>query len=134
MKSLAAWTVLCIALSTAPSYSQDPDCSDTSDLNQGEMNFCAGKAYQAADAELNAVWKQVYPSLKRRDEETGFEEPTLAEAVLEAQRNWIAYRDSNCRSQGLIYRGGSIVPLIVSSCLESMTEQRIKELREFLPQ
>ncbi|MDX7780227.1 lysozyme inhibitor LprI family protein [Aeromonas hydrophila] len=45
-----------------------------------------------------------------------------------AQRAWITFRDAQCRYEAGVYEGGSIDPLVHSSCLTKLTEQRTKDL------
>ena len=126
--------ILVLFLLALISPAQALDCSDTSNMTQVEMNQCAGTSYEAADAKLNATWKKLFPRLKQMDEGLSAEEKGLADTVLQAQRNWIAFRDAHCRSEGLVYRGGSIVPLIVGSCLASLTQARTRQLEQLLPE
>lgn len=87
------------------------------------MNQCAGIAYDEADAELNRVWSELR---ERRGEGHSWD------TILEAQRLWIPFRDAHCESVAAPYEGGSIQPLIRSSCLTDVTEQRTAQLRDFL--
>ena len=55
-----------------------------------------------------------------------------ADALLKAQRSWIAFRDGHCETEGFKYRGGSIEPLIVHSCRATLTRQRTQQLNSLL--
>ena len=50
-------------------------------------------------------------------------------ALLASQRAWISYRDAQCELEGFSMRGGTAEPLMVSSCLETLTKQRTEELK-----
>ncbi len=122
------------------------NCDDP--VVQQEMNWCAAQDYAAADAELNAQWKITAAITKERD--TGMEadfgpinpesprEDAAArmaytghfQALLEAQRAWLSYRDAQCRLAGYAFFGGSAQPMIVSGCLAMLTRQRTQELRD----
>ena len=80
--------------------------------NQMEMNQCAANDYRSADKELNAY----YSKLEKTKE------------LIAAERAWIAYRDTECAYQVKAVEGGSIAPLIQSSCLADLTRQRLKQL------
>ena len=54
------------------------------------------------------------------------------EAVLAAQRGWIAYRDGQCEVTGFEAQSGSMEPMLVSGCLADLTRKRTKELKEFI--
>ncbi len=53
-------------------------------------------------------------------------------ALLAGQRGWIAYRDGHCELAGWEAHGGSMEPMLVSGCLERLTRERTKQLREFI--
>ena len=101
---------------------------------QQEMNHCAQQDFLAADAELNAQWKTYAALMKRRDHDTdGASEdgrPGYFANLLAAQRAWLRYRDAHCTSEGDLFRGGSMEPLIVSTCKARLTRQRTAELRD----
>ena len=88
-------------------------------LTQFDMNQCAGKAFRAADATMNQVYRKLVSIL---DEE---EKPQLKEA----HTAWLKYRDTNCEFVADQYKGGSIRPLIQATCLGDMTKRRTTELR-----
>ena len=81
---------------------------------QMEMNECAGIAYDKADRRLN----QVYKRLERTSE------------LVAAQRAWITFRDAECKYKASAYEGGSMQPMVYAGCLQSLTEDRIKQLEE----
>lgn len=99
---------------------------------QIEMNFCAGKEYEVADASLNAQWKLTVAALKARDADIDRSydtQPTHYETLLAAQRAWIAYRDQHCLSESFAARGGSMAPMLHSGCMTRLTEARTTELK-----
>lgn len=51
------------------------------------------------------------------------------EALVKAQRAWIGYRDAQCLSWGFQARGGSMEPMLVSSCEADLTRKRTAELK-----
>ena len=130
MRSHAAALAL-LLVATAPAAAQDDvDCNNQ--MAQQDMNFCAYKDYEAADAELNAVWNHVRKTAKDLDAELSDDLKGADKALLAAQRAWISYRDSQCELSGFEARGGSMEPMLVSGCLADLTRKRTKELREFV--
>ncbi|MEM8726225.1 MAG: lysozyme inhibitor LprI family protein [Pseudomonadota bacterium] len=103
---------------------------------QQEMNICAQHDYQAADDALNAQWKVTSAKMKARDASWGEfvpdwdTRPGYFASLLEAQRAWLSYRDAHCRVDGYTARGGSLEPLLVSTCKTALTEARTEELRQ----
>jgi uncharacterized protein YecT (DUF1311 family) len=60
------------------------------------------------------------------------QDSTGKKLLVEAQRAWIKYKETNCKSATDQYRGGSIQPLIYYSCLTELTEERTGKLKEYL--
>ena len=119
---LLALLLSCAALATTNSAQRreanDP-CRDPQ--SQAEMNMCAAKRFKAADAELNRVYNRLVSKL-------GDDAGRLAR-LKTAEVSWLKYRDDNCEYEGSAFEGGSMKPLIYSSCLERMTKARTAELR-----
>ncbi|WP_421858477.1 lysozyme inhibitor LprI family protein [Oricola sp.] len=110
---------------------QDWDCTNAGDLPQQGMNWCAAMDYQSADRALNVLWPKVRQHMKDMDADLADLGPDLVgaeDALLKAQRAWIEYRDGHCASEGFAARGGSLEPLLVSSCKAHMTKERTQEL------
>ena len=88
-------------------------------LTQFDMNQCAGKAFRAADATMNQVYRKLVSMLDEGEKAQ----------LKEAQVAWLKYRDTNCEFVADQYKGGSIRPLIQATCLKDMTKGRTTELR-----
>lgn len=89
---------------------------------QAEMNQTANKDFQLVDSELNSVYKK---TLKLLDE-------TEKQLLIKAQKDWIKFRDSHCEFEANEYEGGSIQPLIYSTCLTERTKNRIEDLKSII--
>lgn len=98
---------------------QSGPCADA--VTQTDLNLCSMKEYEAADAELNAAWRDLRDIAKRRG---------MSGSLLDAQRAWIAFRDAHCETVAARYAGGSIAPLIANRCMTELTEARSAQLRE----
>jgi len=105
------------AFSVSAQEKKPEPCPDAQ--SQFEMNQCAGKAYKAADAELNKVYQKLAAML---DEEEKAQLKTVETA-------WLKYRDANCEFVGDQFKGGSIRPMIYAFCLADMTRNRTAELK-----
>ncbi len=90
---------------------------------QLEMNIKAYEDYKVADAKMSAIYKKVLKT---------FTNTADKKLLLEAQRAWIKYKETNCKLVANAYEGGSIKPLMYAACLTSLTEARIKELQDLL--
>lgn len=110
------------------------ECQDESNLG---MRQCSLAEYKLADKELNTVYAKVLKSLKEsygpeEIKNAGGQDPV--EDMKDAQRKWVVFRDANCKSLGTQMFGGSGQETIVAGCLSSMTKDRVKELKTFLPE
>ena len=106
-----------LAAAPAQKRAQSDNCDDPQ--SQSEMNICADKKFKAADAALNRVYSQLASKLD-----------AAARAKLKAAEvSWLKYRDDNCDYEAAQFEGGSMQPLIYSSCLGRMTKARTDELR-----
>lgn len=95
---------------------------------QQEMNYCAWQDFEAADRALNVAWGLVKAEIAARDADMPTDMQGWPEALLEAQRAWISYRDAHCASEGFQFRGGTMEPLIVATCRTRATQLRTQEL------
>ena len=124
MLRFALLALTCLATTA---LAQDIDCATTS--VQMEMNFCAERDWQAADAELNRIYKAVMADMKAMDQSLPPDLQGAAQTLRDAQRAWITFRDTNCRLAGYPMRGGSAEPLLIYGCLRQMTQDRSAELQ-----
>jgi uncharacterized protein YecT (DUF1311 family) len=111
----------------------DVDCDQAT--TQMAMNICSGREYEAADRELNAIYKKAMARQREIDVDAAAMSPAHVGAVAalrKAQRAWIDYRDGHCEAFGFAGLGGSIRPLLVSNCLKLLTTNRTKELRDLI--
>jgi uncharacterized protein YecT (DUF1311 family) len=86
---------------------------------QLEMNQAANAKYKKADAELNKVYKQLISILTQSEKLL----------LIQAEKDWVKFRDSSCNFESSQYEGGSIKPLVYSTCLEELTRKRILEIK-----
>ncbi|WP_420408490.1 lysozyme inhibitor LprI family protein [Hoeflea sp.] len=113
----------------------EPDCDNP--MDQFSMTYCAGKDYEAADATLNELWPEVMALARENDEyvadlarDRGV--PTTVEALRDAQRAWIKFRDAQCSYEGYEVFGGTMQPMVGSLCLARLTEERNTFFRSVL--
>lgn len=122
-----AAVVLLLSVLPVTSLAQETDCAAAQ--TQAEMNACAYQDWEAADAVLNALWPQARAVTKAQDADLPEELKGADQALLDAQRAWIAFRDAQCASEGFAMRGGSAEPLLIYGCMASLTEDRVEDLR-----
>jgi len=135
MRVVVAIVLLFAACGVAGAEERGPNCKDPQ--SNLEMKMCAGQALTQAEGELKIAWERAlkaaeaqYDSVRR---ETGFEKmPNMPEALRKAEAAWEAFRDVNCDYQNLVYYGGSMASLAVTSCRLDMTKARVKELKDLV--
>lgn len=116
----------------APVFREPPACWDGS---QHEMNVCAWKEYQQADAAMNAQWVKAAALMKRLDANSRPPNEIIGnsshyEALLNGQRAWLAYRDAHCPIFGA--SGGSMKPMLISLCRRDQTRARTEQLKSVM--
>ena len=123
--------LLALLLPAAPaSAQQDPDIDCDNATVQMELTYCAEKDWQAADAKLNTAYSAAMKSMRAMDADLPADLKGAAEALKEAQRAWIPYRDKACAAAGFLARGGSMEPMLIYSCLAQLTADRTQELEQ----
>jgi uncharacterized protein YecT (DUF1311 family) len=104
-----------------PAYA-DQNCGDLTD--QTAMNVCAQKAFEKSDGELNKLYKQIQTRLK--------DDADTTKLLVIAQRAWIAFRDGECSFSSSMVAQGTVYPFVQNSCLDGLTQNRIKDLNGYL--
>ena len=92
-----------------------------------DMSVCLSKIYEKSDAELTVAYQA---ALKELGKWAGnFTAKRQIKNLRTAERNWIAYRDAQCKAQYDLFEGGSGGPLENLACRIEATDQRIAEIR-----
>ncbi|WP_179759055.1 lysozyme inhibitor LprI family protein [Hoeflea halophila] len=112
-----------------------PDCIDP--MSQVELTYCAAIDYETADAELNAIWPDIVAAAKSQDQYVaeqveGTDVPTTLQALRNAQRAWITFRDAQCEYEAYEVFGGTSQSMVGSLCLARLTRERIEVLSRTL--
>jgi uncharacterized protein YecT (DUF1311 family) len=99
---------------------KEPDCDDA--RTQLEMNLCALRQYEAADAEMNRAYSRLRAAVDAEERA----------ALLAAQRAWLRFRDAHCAYEAAGVRGGSMAPMVHSGCMAETTRERTRQLKNAL--
>lgn len=98
-------------LAAAPALADECDHA----VSQNQLNSCAEDNYKAADKALNDAWSDL---------------PDAAKAKLRnAQRDWIAQRETHCKTTASEAEGGSMYPLLYFGCLADKAKDRTRWLK-----
>ena len=97
--------------------------------SQTELTTQAGRAAKAADAAMNGQYRKTMAAMKARDSSgVPLVGPSYQNALLAAQRAWLAYRDAECVVEGYEFRGGTAEGMAGAQCLADLTRARTKQL------
>jgi len=132
--SLLSWSVQ--AQSSADFNEEEIDCETA--MTTIDLRYCAMIEYEEADKELNEVYQKLIASYnqdlaeaKARGREEGdldyITEPL--KLLRQSQRDWIKFRDSFCNYEASQSWGGTMEPLVYTSCRANMTQEQTKRLR-----
>ncbi|GAB4512348.1 MAG: lysozyme inhibitor LprI family protein [Roseibium sp.] len=126
-----AGLALLVAAAAASAAAQDvADCSNA--ISQSAMTQCAYDDWQAADAELNAAYRDAIAAMRETDGYLADYLKGAENALRDAQRAWIPFREKSCEAYGFLARGGTMEPMPVFGCQADMTRQRTRELRQLV--
>ena len=127
--NLVMTALICVTAGISmPVAAQEPNCKEPQ--TQADMTICAGKDYEKADKELNVAYQKLRKLLIERDKAADADGKGATDALVTAQRAWVAFRDANCALAGFQARGGSMEPMLISSCLAETSGKRAEELRQ----
>lgn len=98
-------------------------CEDNA-ANQLELNDCAGQSLAKSDLALNGLYREIMQRLGKTSAE--------AKQLVAAQRAWIAFRDAECDFASAGVAGGSIYPMTVANCRDTLTQKRIDDFKFYL--
>ncbi len=118
MNSSAIVAVALLLLASTAARADDKIDCKSQNLNQMQLDQCAGQDFTASDKNLNTLYHTL---MVKYDAANG--------ALLkDAQRKWLAFRDAECTYETNGTVGGTINPMMDTMCRTRMTNTRIKEL------
>lgn len=100
----------------------------TSQKNTIEIDGCAKFTFENKDKQLNIAYQKLIKTLATDDKDDITDYREVREILTEAQKNWVKYRDSDCKGKLSLHSTGTIRGWAYFSCLTERTEQRTKEL------
>jgi uncharacterized protein YecT (DUF1311 family) len=110
----------------------DPKEDCRNPQSQPAMNGCAALDAAKADDALNAQWAKTVAAMKDFDTDVapgGDHLPTYYTTLLDGQRAWLKFRDSQCLSEGFAARGGTMEPMLEQQCKARLTRERTAQLK-----
>ncbi|MGB3408449.1 MAG: lysozyme inhibitor LprI family protein [Jannaschia sp.] len=90
------------------------------------MVECSARETREWDRLLNVEYQALRTRLEAEDDGEGIDR---SDALRDAQRAWIAYRDTECTLQYALYQEGTIRSIVGAGCVLGFTATRTLELR-----
>jgi uncharacterized protein YecT (DUF1311 family) len=104
---------------------------------QAESSQCAWNDFKRADAALSVQFRRTLAEAAERDQSNrdnpaarNDNRPSYSDALREAQRAWIKFRDLHCTVEAYWGRGGTIEPMLRNFCLARVTRERTEQLHK----
>ncbi len=94
-----------------------------------ELNQCSERAWQAAEAKLNAAFATAIVAIRKIDQEKPYDRDSWEKSLRASQRAWASFRDADCK--GLVpmsWSGGTGTTSSVLECMTTKTKIRTDEL------
>jgi uncharacterized protein YecT (DUF1311 family) len=85
------------------------------------MNACALQGFKLADVELNRAWRQVQPTISRKEKTQ----------LIAAQRLWLSFRDLHCDFAASLVPSPAAKEQTYQQCRRELTEERTGRLRSY---
>ena len=104
------------------------DCEAATHSNP-EYKACLARAADKADAALNQAYKTLQDKIRAAAKEMGQEPDVQLSDLKDAQKQWLAYRDSNCTLEDSLAFGGTAIGGNYSSCLCALVLSAHQRLR-----
>ena len=117
-------TILGLAAFIPLSAAQADDACYKKAQSQAELTDCSAKDLKAVDDNLNQLYRQMEARLKGDDD--------TKKLLIDAQKKWVAFRDSECTLSTVRSAGGSINPMNFNTCAAGLTQSRVKDFQAYL--
>jgi len=87
-----------------------------------DMSVCLSNVKGKVEAELNATYQKAQIASQHFGAKA-------VDALQDAQKQWLAYRDAECNAEYVLWDGGSGGPNARTMCVIRLTRQRTNELK-----
>jgi uncharacterized protein YecT (DUF1311 family) len=98
------------------------------------MNFCMEQGEQAADVELNIVYKGIVAGLQKKtgDQYQDSANSETLKRLIASERAWVTFRDANSTLNGVTMLGGTGETSVILGTQYDMTTKRVTEINDLL--
>ena len=128
---IAIACIIALASSTLSAQAADQSPGPGLDCKTAEatpaIEECVSQEYHAVDLRLNETLRSETASIDKTDVPPNVR-TKWHDALAEAQRHWVEYRDAECTLTGYEWYGGSGRPGAETTCMIELTKDRIEAL------
>ncbi|MGI9484002.1 MAG: lysozyme inhibitor LprI family protein [Hyphomicrobiales bacterium] len=125
-----------LSIAHAMAAEEGPLCDASNRCSTASSNLeyknCLAQLAKEQDDELNALYKKVRTILRDDYDKVPTSAPKIWPQILEAQRDWITFRDAQCSGEAAIAQGGTAAGGWFSDCVCRLTAQRNANLKFIL--
>lgn len=131
----------CAVLICGPGIAQAPPDFAAADakleacVNRDSSNMhimaCTSVAQAFADDRLNSVYRAWTEVLRHPEPDEAKDDAEILKRLVDAERAWIDFRDTECNLQSTSMLGGTGEPTVYGDCLYAMTKARVKALEAY---
>ena len=113
---------MAISFASHSAFAQDNVCHG--DGSGPDAFICAKQSADAADAKLSEAYQHALSQLGGSD---NLERAKTS--LIESERAWVKFREADCDVPNRIFEQDPMRRAMVESCIQSLTEQRTKNLQ-----
>ncbi len=96
-------------------------CMDKAAGTTGMMRACMSSEQARLEGELNADYRDLMTTMPDGDEK---------ESLRNAERAWVAHRETQCAFEGTQQEGGTLKPVLIAGCWLRETADRVDTLQQ----
>lgn len=119
----------CIGAATARCIDRTPGGNSTIG-----MTSCTVSETAIWDEFLNSTYQDLRAQMREMDVDDVAGAESRADALRDAQRAWIAFRDAECDFNWAMFQEGTIRSNVYAACVQDLTARRALELRNYQEQ
>ena len=87
-----------------------------------ETSICLVNVQKAVDSTLSETYLMALGHLGDSTENVS--------NIRDTERKWLAYRDTACKAESELFKGGTIAPQIFHLCVVKLTKRRIADIKD----
>jgi len=104
------------------------DCANPS--VSAEVDLCAKQGKEAAEQALNKAWSEAKGRITSAYKSDDKLQKEYQQNLLDSQRGWLKYRDSQCKMQAFLAEEGTAAnETLTNNCISDIDKQRIEQLK-----